>query len=84
MCSPRGDRRSRHALLVLVLLLGAVARPAAALDLSATRWEAVARRHAIDPLLLYALALHETHRPSGGGMASPWPWTLGLPEGVPR
>jgi hypothetical protein len=81
MVANKGDGRRAQALLVLVLLLAAVARPAAALDLSATRWEAVARRHALDPLLLYALALHETHRPSGDGMATPWPWTLGTPEG---
>ncbi len=66
---------------MLVLLLGAFVSPAAALDLSATLWEAVARRHGIDPFLLYALALHETQRPSGGGMVSPWPWTLGSPAG---
>jgi hypothetical protein len=41
----------------------------------------VARRHAIDPVLLYALALHETQRPSDGGMVSPWPWTLGSQAG---
>jgi len=72
-----GVRRSR---LILVLLLGALAAPATALDLSGTLWEVVARRHAIDPLLLYALALHETQRPSGG-MVSPWPWTLRSPAG---
>jgi hypothetical protein len=67
--------------LILVLLLAALAAPATALDLSGTRWEVVARRHAIDPVLLYALALHETQRPSGGGMVSPWPWTLGSRAG---
>jgi hypothetical protein len=61
-------------------------RPCAAgggVDLSATRWQAVARRHALDPLLLYALALHETGRPNGKGMAAPWPWTL-APRPRPR
>ena len=67
--------------LILVLLLGALAAPATALDLSGTLWEVVARRHAIDPVLLYALALHETQRPSGDGMVSPWPWTLGSRAG---
>jgi len=66
--------------LMLALLLGSVATPASALDLSGTLWDVVARRHAIDPALLYALALHETQRPSGG-MVSPWPWTLGSPAG---
>jgi hypothetical protein len=67
--------------LMLVLLLGALATPATALDLSGTLWAVVARRHAIDPVLLYALALHEAQRPSDGGMVSPWPWTLRSPAG---
>jgi len=66
---------------ILVLLLSALAAPATALDLSATLWDVIARRHGIDPVLLYALALHETQRPSGGATVSPWPWTLGLPAG---
>ena len=66
---------------MLALLLGAFSLPAAALDLSATRWEAVAKRHGLDPLLLYALALKETQRPGGDGSAAPWPWTLRSAEG---
>ncbi len=41
----------------------------------------IARRHAIDPVLLYALALHETQRPNGDGQVSPWQWTVGSSAG---
>ena len=68
--------------LILILLLSALAAPATALDLSGTLWDVVARRHGIDPVLLYALALHETQRPSGGGLVSPWPWTLESPASL--
>jgi hypothetical protein len=71
----------RRVRLFLALLLGACAPQVMALDLTATRWEVVARRHGIDPLLLYALALQETARPNGAGMVSPWPWTLGSAQG---
>ena len=75
------DGFKRRARLFLVLLLGACTPLEAALDLTATQWEASARRHGIDPLLLYALALWETSRPGGACMASPWPWTLRSPQG---
>ena len=75
------DGFKRRARLFLVLLLGACTPLEAALDLTATQWEASARRHGIDPLLLYALALRETSRPSGPGAVSPWPWTLRSPQG---
>ena len=74
------DGFKRRTRLFFALLLGACA-PAVALDLTATRWEASARRHGIDPSLLYALSLQETARPGDAGMASPWPWTLGSAEG---
>ena len=66
---------------MVALLLGVFSLPAVALDLSATQWEAVAERHGLDPLLLYALALQETQRPAGDGTAAPWPWTLRSAEG---
>jgi hypothetical protein len=71
----------RRVRLFLALLLGVCAPQVVALDLTATRWEVVARRHGIEPLLLYALALRETARPIGAGMVSPWPWTLGSAVG---
>jgi hypothetical protein len=77
----RSGTRARRSRLTLALLLGAFSLPAAALDLSATLWEAVAARHGLDPLLLYALALHETQRPGADGTAAPWPWTLRSAEG---
>ncbi|MBK1699399.1 hypothetical protein [Thiococcus pfennigii] len=71
----------RRVRLFLALLLGVCAPQVVALDLTATRWEVVAQRHGIEPLLLYALALRETARPNGAGMISPWPWTLGSNAG---
>ena len=75
------DAFKRRTRLFFALLLSACTPPVAALDLTATQWEASARRHGIDPLLLYALALQETARPGDAGMATPWPWTLGSARG---
>ena len=54
---------------------------ALALNLSATRWEAVAQHHGIAPLVLYGVALQESRRTRGENAISPWPWTLRSPEG---
>jgi hypothetical protein len=58
------------------LVLLAVSLPCRALDLAGTPWETVAKRHGLDPALLYAVAIQATARPSGAGSMSPWPWTL--------
>lgn len=46
-----------------------------ALDLKGTQWSQVARRHGLDPYLLYAVALTESAR-IHGNLASPWFWAL--------
>jgi N-acetyl-anhydromuramyl-L-alanine amidase AmpD len=38
--------------------------------------ETAAKRHGLDPTLLYAIAVQATARPSDPGSLSPWPWTL--------
>jgi hypothetical protein len=68
-------------LLLAGILSCAWAGGALALDLAATRWEAVARRHGLEPLLLYGVALQESRRSRGENTISPWPWTLRSPEG---
>ena len=68
--------------LLLVGLLSCVGTgKALALNLAATGWEAVARRHGLEPLVLYAVALQESQRHRGANAISPWPWTLRSPEG---
>jgi soluble lytic murein transglycosylase-like protein len=67
--------------LLASLLSCAGAGDARALDLSATRWEAVAQRHGVEPLVLYGVALQESRRLRGENLISPWPWTLRSPEG---
>ena len=65
-------------LLMALVLVPAVPRPASALDLRDTAWAEVADPYDLDPGLLYAIALMESGRPREGGLA-PWPWTLWLP-----
>lgn len=72
----------RRARLVGLLLLAATA-PSHGLDLSGTLWASTAARHGLDPLLLYAVALAESARPSVPGSVTPWPWTLRI-DGKPR
>lgn len=49
--------------------------------LEGTVWDTVARRHGLDPLLLYGVALQETRHRAGRHMSAPWPYTLRGPEG---
>ena len=69
-----------HAVAVMLLAASMQSR---AVDLTGTPWESAAKRHGLDPVLLYALALEATPRPSGPGSVSPWPWTLRT-NGRPR
>lgn len=46
-----------------------------------TLWSRVAAEHALDPRLLYAVALEETRRAAGPDASSPWPFTLRGPDG---
>jgi soluble lytic murein transglycosylase-like protein len=48
----------------------------APLVLTGTQWEAAARPQALDPILLYALALARSGTSAAPGSAQPWPWTL--------
>lgn len=45
------------------------------LDLRETRWTNIARRHGLDPYVLYAVALTESARISND-LAHPWAWAL--------
>lgn len=56
--------------------------PAAAVNLAGTHWEHVAKRHGLDPVVLYAVAIQESQKPRGHGLASPWPWVTRSPEGA--
>src|SRR5262245_42586382 len=51
-----------------------VARKVAAATVSP--WLAAARKHNVDPLELYAIALQESRRHRPDGRFRPWPWTL--------
>ena len=73
-------RRVQSVLAVAVLLF-VVPMQSDALDFSGTPWETAAKRHGLDPVLLYAVALQATARPSGPGSVSPWPWTLRTQDG---
>jgi len=73
-------RRVQSVLTVAVLLFVAPMQ-SDALDFSGTPWETAAKRHGLDPVLLYAVALQATARPSGPGSVSPWPWTLRTQDG---
>lgn len=54
-----------------------------AASLSGTIFEQVGEDVAIDPLLLYAVALCESgFKPAGSDRARPWPWTLRYPGGA--
>ena len=75
-------RKARFVRTGAVMLL-AVSMQSRAVDLSGTPWESAAKRHGLDPVLLYALALEATPRPSGPRSVSPWPWTLRT-NGRPR
>ena len=47
-------------------------------DLIGTHWELAAEQAGVDPLMLYAIALTESGRTTGGGRITPWPWTLNV------
>jgi hypothetical protein len=47
-----------------------------AFDLSGTDFESAAKKHDLDPILLYSVALAESASGRGDDNISPWPWTL--------
>lgn len=49
--------------------------------LDGTVWTDVARRHGLDPRLLYGVALQETRHRAGPHTSAPWPYTLRGPKG---
>lgn len=51
------------------------------LNLSETHWDRVAQSHGLNPKVMYAVALQESRKTRGQGLASPWPWTIRSPEG---
>ncbi|NEV61622.1 lytic transglycosylase domain-containing protein [Thiorhodococcus minor] len=50
--------------------------------LEGTLWAAIARRHGLDPYLLYAVALQETRHRAGPHTSAPWPYALRGPKGA--
>jgi soluble lytic murein transglycosylase-like protein len=66
------SQRGRGPATALLLALTLTAGPLGA----QTIWTG----HAIDPLLLYAIALQESQRLGGDGLVRPWPWTLNTRE----
>jgi hypothetical protein len=80
--SSQPTRQRRRARLAALLLLAATA-PSHGLDLAGTLWTSTAARQGLDPLLLYAVALAESARPSAPGSVTPWPRTLRV-DGEPR
>ena len=72
---------SRRRMAALWCLMVLAASPAAAVNLAGTHWEQVAKRHGLDPVVLYAVALQESQKSRGQGLASPWPWVTRSPEG---
>jgi Transglycosylase SLT domain len=43
-------------------------------------WRLAAEKHNVEPIHLYAIALHESRRRRPDGMLRPWPWTLHTPK----
>jgi soluble lytic murein transglycosylase-like protein len=68
-------------LLACLVSTAAVSAAPADLDLAGTHWDRVAKRHGLDPKVMYAVALQESRKTRGSGLASPWPWTIRSPEG---
>lgn len=60
-----------------------ICNPASALPLSGTSWSDAGRDYDIDPLLLYAVALQESHR-NYGDFVKPHPFTLSSPSRIRR
>ena len=50
-------------------------------SLTGTVWADIGRDYGIDPVLMYAIALVESGRPSGSGVYRPWPYAIGTREG---
>lgn len=47
---------------------------------SGSPWQSAAEKYDLDPIYLYAIALHESRRRRPDGMIRPWPWTLHTPQ----
>jgi len=67
----------------LVLSLCATTRTQASsgLNLHGTPISEAARRHGVDPLLVYAVALVESAKAQNKSQVRPWPWALSSPDG---
>ncbi|WP_295449914.1 transglycosylase SLT domain-containing protein [uncultured Thiodictyon sp.] len=66
-----------RALMLWVALVTAPAGAAAPpIELAGTEWARAAQSQAIDPVLLYALALARTGTLEANTAVTPWPWTL--------
>jgi len=69
--------------LILLLLLKLAAGPPKSLPpvtfhsaFPGPEWRQAARKHGIDPLLLYAVAIRESGRNVGKDQVAPWPYAL--------
>jgi len=67
--------------LVLSLCATTQAQAYSGLNLQGTPISEAARRHGIDPLLVYAVALVESAKAQNRTQVRPWPWTLSSPDG---
>jgi len=67
--------------LVLSLCATIQAQAYSGLNLQGTPISEAARRHGIDPLLVYAVALVESAKAQNKNQVRPWPWTLSSPDG---
>jgi soluble lytic murein transglycosylase-like protein len=83
--STRISRHETHCVLAMVLALAcgsAIAEEradAASLPTAAqsrSPWQSAAEKYDLEPIYLYAIALHESRRHRPDGMIRPWPWTL--------
>lgn len=70
---PLSYRRMRRSVFLFAF---AISNACSALTLDNTLWAETARRHALDPAMLYAVALSASARQQGESAVSPWPWTL--------
>ncbi len=50
-------------------------------DLQHELWQSAAAAHDLDPLLLFAISVHESGRGDAGERREPWPYAINTPKG---
>lgn len=61
---------------LVLLSSGANCEPSLEAALRGTSWDLAGRKHQVDPLLMYAVALQESRRIAGKGMIAPHPFAM--------